>query len=56
MSKKNINFNLTQLIQSHIEDANNIKKENIKKDEAFQAHKQELQKKIRYNDDDFNDI
>lgn len=56
MSKKNFNVYLKHLIQSHLEDANTIKKENTKKNEAFQTSAEELRKKIRSSENQFNDI
>lgn len=56
MTKKNIEFSLKHLIQSHFDDANKIKEENIKKEELFQAHSKEIYAQIHSNDDQFNDI
>lgn len=56
MSKKNNKFDLKRLILSRLEEAEKIKKENDKKDKAFQAYTKKLQKQIHKNDDQFNDI
>lgn len=56
MSKKNSKFDLKHLILSRLEEAEKIKEENEKEDEAFQAYSQELHKQIRKNDEQFNDI
>lgn len=56
MSKKNSKFDLKNLINSRLEEAEKIKEENKKKDKAFQVHIEELHKRIHQNDDQFNDI
>ena len=56
MSKKSVNINIKNLIQSHLDEAKKVKKDNTKLDEAFQTHTEELRNKIRNVGNQFNDI
>lgn len=56
MSKETINFDIKQLIQSHLEEAEKIKNDNIKKSKALQEQRKEILKEIHSMEERFKDI
>lgn len=56
MSKKNIDLDLTHIIKSNFEEAQEIKKDNKKKEAIFQTRTAELRKQIRDTQKHLNDI